>query len=70
VETALFFAAALFYDIRTLTPASQLYAMIVLTAVAMGLLCNRAAACRSRSHDHSHTLRLTGIAADPRSLAA
>jgi len=40
IEAGLFFVAALFangYDINTLTPTHQLYAMIVLTAVAMGL---------------------------------
>lgn len=40
IEAGLFFVAALFaneYDINTLTPTHQLYAMIMLTAVAMGL---------------------------------
>ncbi|HIK18803.1 MAG TPA: DUF1275 domain-containing protein [Leptolyngbyaceae cyanobacterium M33_DOE_097] len=40
IETGLFFGAALFaigYDIKTLTPTHHLYAMIILTAIAMGL---------------------------------
>ena len=68
VEAGLFFAAALFalgYDIETLTPAGQLYAMIVLTAVAMGL---RNATVRQLAVPDLTTtvltLTLTGIAAD------
>jgi uncharacterized membrane protein YoaK (UPF0700 family) len=40
IESGLFFLAALFaidYDIATLTPTHQLYVMIILTAIAMGL---------------------------------
>ncbi len=68
VEAALFFVAALFspgYDIETLTPAGQLYAMIVLTAVAMGL--RNATVRRLAVPDLTTTvltLTLTGIAAD------
>lgn len=68
VEAGLFFAAALFalgYDIETLTPAAQLYAMIILTAVAMGL---RNATVRRLAVPELTTtvltLTVTGIAAD------
>lgn len=68
VEAGLFFAAALFalgYDIETLTPTDQLYAMIILTAVAMGL---RNATVRQLAVPDLTTtvltLTLTGIAAD------
>lgn len=68
VEAGLFFVAALFaigYDIETLTPVSQLYAMIILTAVAMGL---RNATVRQLAVPDLTTtvltLTVTGIAAD------
>lgn len=68
IEAGLFFVAAWFaigYNIQTLTPTSQLYAMIILTAVAMGL--RNATVRRLAVPDLTTTvltLTLTGIAAD------
>lgn len=68
MEAGLFFVAALVstgYDIQTLTPTRQLYAMILLTAIAMGL---RNATVRRLAVPELTTtvltLTLTGIAAD------
>lgn len=68
IEAGLFFIAAWFaigYNIQTLTPSSQLYAMIILTAVAMGL---RNATVRQLAVPELTTtvltLTVTGIAAD------
>jgi uncharacterized membrane protein YoaK (UPF0700 family) len=68
VESGLLFAAAwiaIGYDIDTATPVTGLYAMIVLTAVAMGL--RNATVRRLAVPDLTTTvltLTLTGIAAD------
>jgi uncharacterized membrane protein YoaK (UPF0700 family) len=68
VEAGLFFVAAwvaIGYDIETTTPVTSLYAMIVLTAVAMGL--RNATVRRLAVADLTTTvltLTLTGIAAD------
>src|SRR5207249_12110546 len=67
-EAALIFAAALAslgFDIASVTPVSRLYAVIVLTAVAMGL--RNATVRRLAVPDLSPTvltLTLTGLAAD------
>lgn len=68
IEAGLFFVAALFavgYDIQTLAPTYQLHAMIILTAVAMGL---RNATVRRLAVPELTTtvltLTVTGIAAD------
>jgi uncharacterized membrane protein YoaK (UPF0700 family) len=68
IKAGLFFVAALFavgYDIQTLAPTHQLHAMIILTAVAMGL---RNATVRRLAVPELTTtvlaLTVTGIAAD------
>jgi uncharacterized membrane protein YoaK (UPF0700 family) len=68
LEAGLFFIAAFFargYDMETLTPTIQLYAMILLTAVAMGI---RNATVRRLAVPELTTtvltLTMTGIAAD------
>lgn len=67
-EAALLFAAAIAsigFDIATTTPASRLYAVIILTAVAMGL--RNATVRRLAIPDMTTTvltLTLTGLAAD------
>jgi len=67
-ESGLFFAAALIatgYDVESLTPASPLHALIVLTAVAMGL--RNATVRRLAIPDLTTTvltLTVTGLAAD------
>jgi len=68
LEAGLFFAAALVagnYDIASLAPANHLYALIALTAIAMGL--RNATVRRLSVADLTTTvltLTLTGIAAD------
>lgn len=68
LEAVLFFGSALFamgYDLRNLAPATQLYAMIVMTGIAMGL--RNATVRRLSVADLTTTvltLTLTGIAAD------
>jgi len=68
LEAGLFFASAMIaadYDIKSLAPASQLYLMIVMTAIAMGL--RNATVRRLSVADLTTTvltLTLTGIAAD------
>ena len=68
IEAALIFAAALAslgFDIASVTPASRLYAVIVLTALAMGL--RNATVRRLAVPDLTTTvltLTLTGLAAD------
>lgn len=68
IEAALFFAAALVargYDMYTLTPETDLYALILLTAAAMGI--RNATVRRLAVPDLTTTvltLTLTGLAAD------
>ena len=67
IEALLIFAAAVSairFDMRSSAPTHQLYAMIVLTALSMGLRNATVRQLVCRYHDTVPTLTLTGLGAD------